>query len=288
MHWSILVRIKWNTFAEIYLFQICTWKAEETRFICCFHCPHLLYTGKTLTLKKQFEKTLNISPQNYLTVKGKIPNQRFMAWILLSGNTQGDEHLYCPLRTCLPARPCPLWCNGDARWGGKIMEQTDELLNAAPIQGSHQTTNGVTVLRSISWQKYFFPCLLFLFVCFNKQAKFKERQSLLWNVLSACTSIFNYKTPNCVVLQTLLFSPYHVFFNIYYFNTGKTTLLVIWSLHAVAKTDRIHVKLILCFLVYLFAFPKLCSSWVSEEQEQIWSGVYLIQPRSFGFDPCPS
>lgn len=168
MHWSILVRIKWNTFAEIYLFQICTWKAEETRFICCFHCPHLLYTGKTLTLKKQFEKTLNISPQNYLTVKGKIPNQRFMAWIFLSGNTQGDEHLYCPLRTCLPARPCPLWCNGDARWGGKIMEQTDELLNAAPIQGSHQTTNGVTVLRSISWQKYFFPCLLFLFVCFNK------------------------------------------------------------------------------------------------------------------------
>lgn len=136
--------------------------------------------------------------------------------------------------------------------------------------------------RNISFLAWFFVC----FVLINRQNS--KRDSPFCEIFCLLVHhIFHCKIPKRVVLQALLFSPHHVFFNIYFFNIGKTTLLVIWSLHAAAKTDRIHVKLILCFLVYLFAFPKLSSSWVSEEQEHIWSGVHLIQPKSFGFKSTP-
>lgn len=79
-------------------------------------------------------------------------------------------------------------------------------------------------------------------------------------------------------LQAFLFSPLHV-----PFNTGDTTLLVIWYVHAMAKIGRIHVLLIICFLIGLLVFPKLILFWISEEQEQIGFGLHLIQQRSLGF-----
>lgn len=94
-------------------------------FIFCFCCPPLLYIGKVLTLKK-----LNISPQIYLTVEGKIKPRDWLESSYLetvrfgSGEMQGGYVCVITVH-CLAASSVVQW-GGSTRSGRQVVGHVDK------------------------------------------------------------------------------------------------------------------------------------------------------------------
>lgn len=83
MYWSILAGVKWNKFEKLDLIES---RRRKVYLLLLLSSSALHW--QSINIENTAWKRFNISLWKYLTVKGNIQTWKFMAWILLSGNTQ--------------------------------------------------------------------------------------------------------------------------------------------------------------------------------------------------------